>query len=450
MSNAAARLRRLLARPGILSSLAPHDPFSARLLETAGVELFFLGGFGAAAGSLGLPDLGLASLGEMAEAVRRMTAVVETPVIADGDTGHGGLPHVARTVREFERAGAAGVLLEDQQFPKRCGHFAGKSVVPVDEMTAKLRAALDARRDPNFVIIARTDARAVEGLDAALERQARYAETGVDLGFVEAPRSVEELRRVARETTLPQLANMLVGGATPILSASELEQLGFKIVVDPLATLAAAGGAVLRAARAYLSTGRVDATQSERMTFDELKEALGLPSIEAAERRASEAEYAQAPWRRPDWVERSRVLLDSFARRVGRELIPRGGTSIDEARRLFEAPAVVVAHGTESDPRLNYANRAALTLWETDLERLLGMPSRLTAEPVARPDRQRLLDATRERGFIDSYSGVRISTTGRRFEIRDAIVWNLTDAEGRPAGQAATFSDWTHLASSGG
>src|SRR6516225_12120197 len=175
------RLRELLAAPQIIRSLGAHDVFTARLIEAAGLETVFLGGFGTSASLLGLPDVGLLTLTEMADAVRRMAQRVAIPVVADGDTGHGDLHNVARTVREFEAAGAAGVLLEDQATPKRCGHFQGKQVIPAAEMGLKLRAALDARRDANFVLVARTDARAVEGLDAAIERANRYAEAGADV-----------------------------------------------------------------------------------------------------------------------------------------------------------------------------------------------------------------------------------------------------------------------------
>lgn len=270
------RLRDLLVRPGLIRSLAPHDVFSARVMEQAGMPLLFLGGFGASASSYGLPDLGLLGLAEMADATRRMTGAVSVPVIVDGDTGYGSIPNVVRTVREFERAGAAGMLLEDQVFPKRCGHFSGKQVVPVDEMIAKLRAALDARRDPDFVVIARTDARAVEGLDAAIDRANRYAELGADLIFVEAPQSEVELARIAREIPKPQLANMLVGGATPILSADELERLGFKIVVSPVESLAVTAFAVQRLARAMLDDGRVDGLTDQMWSFSDMKRLLGV------------------------------------------------------------------------------------------------------------------------------------------------------------------------------
>src|SRR5262249_42712798 len=158
-----------------------------------------------------------------------MAQRVNIPVVADGDTGHGDLHNVMRTVREFERAGAAGVLLEDQVTPKRCGHFQGKQVIPAEDMVLKFRAAIAARRDPNFVIIARTDARAVEGIDAAIDRANRYGAAGADVCFIEAPESRQELERIPREVKYPLLVNMLSGGVTPILTVDELGKLGYKI-----------------------------------------------------------------------------------------------------------------------------------------------------------------------------------------------------------------------------
>jgi 2,3-dimethylmalate lyase len=279
------RLRELLARPGLVRSFAAHDVFTAKILEQAGIEILFLGGFGVAASHLGLPDLSLLTLSEMADAVRRVTGAVSVPVVADGDTGHGGLPHVVRTVREFERAGAAGMLLEDQLFPKRCGHFAGKQVIPAEEMLAKLRAALDTRRDPDFLIFARTDALTVDGIDAAIDRANRYGEAGADVCFVEAPRTRDDLARIGREVRFPQLANMLVGGATPLLPADELAQLGFRIMVCPVSTLLSTGYAVRRMAQALLATGRVDSLTDEMLTFDEVKQLLGLDELLAIDRR---------------------------------------------------------------------------------------------------------------------------------------------------------------------
>src|SRR5206468_13121843 len=199
------RFRDLLNSPGVIRSLGAHDVFTARLIEAAGLETVFLGGFGTSASLLGLPDVGFLTLTEMADAVRRTAQRVSIPVVADGDTGHGDLHNVVRTVREFEQAGAAGILLEDQVAPKRCGHFEGKQVIPAEEMVLKLRAALDARRDPDFVIIARTDARAVEGIDAAIDRANHYGETGADVCFIEAPESRAELDRIPREVRYPLL-----------------------------------------------------------------------------------------------------------------------------------------------------------------------------------------------------------------------------------------------------
>ena len=270
------QLRQLIERPGLIRTFAPHDVFSALLFEQAGIEMLFLGGFGTAASSLGLPDLGIITLTEMADAVRRMSGRLSIPLIADGDTGHGEIPNVQRTVREFEAAGASGMLLEDQVFPKRCGHFQGKQVIAQDEMLDKLKAALDARSDSNFVVIARTDARAIEGYQAAVDRANAYAEIGADVCFVEAPQSREELERLPNDVPYPQLANMLTGGVTPILSADELECFGFKFAVDPVGSLQVTGTAIQRLCQAMQSEGRVDGLADEMLSFSELKDVLGV------------------------------------------------------------------------------------------------------------------------------------------------------------------------------
>src|SRR5712691_11741562 len=206
------RLRELLAKPGVIRSLGAHDVFTARLREVGGLETVFVGGFGTSASLLGMPDVGFLTLTEMADAVRRMAQRVAIPVVADGDTGHGDLHNVVRTVREFEQAGAAGVLLEDQVTPKRCGHFSGKQVIPAEEMVLKLRAALRARVDPAFVLVARTDARAVEGLDAAIDRARRYADAGADVCFIEAPQGRRELGQVPSAVERPLVVGVLCGG----------------------------------------------------------------------------------------------------------------------------------------------------------------------------------------------------------------------------------------------
>jgi 2-methylisocitrate lyase-like PEP mutase family enzyme len=273
------RLRELLAAPQIIRSLGAHDVFTARLIEAAGLETVFIGGFGTSASLLGLPDVGLLTLTEMADAVCRMALRVSIPVVADGDTGHGDLHNVVRTVREFERAGAAGILLEDQVTPKRCGHFEGKQVIPVEEMVLKLRAAQTARRDRDFVIVARTDARAVEGIDGAIARANRYGEAGADVCFIEAPQSRQELERIPRQVRYPLLVNMLSGGVTPILPVAELQQLGYKIVVCPIESLLVAGTAIRRLIDALLTRGRCDLPAGEMMTFAEVKKVLGLDEV---------------------------------------------------------------------------------------------------------------------------------------------------------------------------
>jgi 2-methylisocitrate lyase-like PEP mutase family enzyme len=273
------RLRELLRGPGIIRSLGAHDVFTARLVESAGLETVFIGGFGTSASMLGLPDVGFITLTEMADAVRRMAQRVAIPVVADGDTGHGDLHNVVRTVREFERAGAAGILLEDQVAPKRCGHFQGKQVIPAAEMVLKLRAALDARRDKDFIIVARTDARAVEGIDGAIARANQYGAAGADVCFIEAPESRAELERIPRDVKYPLLVNMLSGGVTPILTVDELGRLGYKIVVCPIESLLVTATAVQRLIQALLTRGRVDLPPEEMMTFAQIKQLLGPDEV---------------------------------------------------------------------------------------------------------------------------------------------------------------------------
>jgi 2-methylisocitrate lyase-like PEP mutase family enzyme len=279
MNPTTKQLRALLKKPGVIRSLGAHDVFTARLVEAAGLETVFLGGFGTSASMLGLPDLGFITLSEMADAVRRMSQRVSIPVVADGDTGHGDLHNVVRTVREFERAGAAGILLEDQVTPKRCGHFTGKQIISTADMVLKFRAAIEARRDPDFVIVARTDSRVIEGIDGAIERVNRYAEAGADVCFIEAPQGRDELERIPREVKHPLLVNMLTGGVTPILTVDELGKLGYKIVVCPIESLLICGTAIKKLIDALLTRGRVDLPASEMMTFAEVKQLLGLDDV---------------------------------------------------------------------------------------------------------------------------------------------------------------------------
>ncbi|MGQ9808475.1 MAG: isocitrate lyase/PEP mutase family protein [Armatimonadota bacterium] len=268
--------RELLARPGIVRSMGAHDCFTARIVEREGFETVFIGGFGTSASRLGMPDLNLITMTEMADAVRRMAGCVSIPVVADGDTGHGDIANVMRTVREFESAGAAGILLEDQVAPKRCGHFAGKEVIPAEEMILKLKAALRARTDPDFVIIARTDAREPLGLEEAIDRANRYGDAGADCVFIEAPRSPEELEVIPRRVHHPLLVNMLTGGATPILPVHALEEMGYKIAVFPIESLLVTLHAVRMLARTLLQEGSLESIRGRMASFDEVKDLLGL------------------------------------------------------------------------------------------------------------------------------------------------------------------------------
>jgi 2-methylisocitrate lyase-like PEP mutase family enzyme len=270
------RARELLRKPGIIRSLGAHDVLTALIVEQAGFETVFIGGFGTSASLLGLPDLNFLTMTEMADAVRRMAARVRIPVIADGDTGHGDLHNVQRTVAMFEAAGAAGILLEDQVAPKRCGHFADKQVIPAAEMVLKIKAAVRARSDPDFLIFARTDARQMNGLDDAIDRVNRCCDAGADIAFIEAPQSVRELEEIPQRVKHPLFVNMLTGGVTPILAVKELEQLGYKIVVCPIESLMVCARAMRDLCEAWKATGRVDQLAQAAMSFADVKKLLGV------------------------------------------------------------------------------------------------------------------------------------------------------------------------------
>lgn len=276
MSRQTQNLRQLIERPGIIQSLGIHDVFSALIAERAGFEVIFIGGFGTSASLYGLPDLNFLSMADMADAIRRTSSAVSIPIIADGDTGHGDLHNVQHTLRSFAKAGAAGMLLEDQVIPKRCGHFSEKQVIPRDEMVLKIKAAVAAKEDPDFTLIARTDARQVHGLTDAIDRINAYCEAGADVAFIEAPESSEELRTVAKKVGFPLFANMLTGGKTPIHASSELEEMGYKFAVLPIETLMVCARALEDLCQAFKQTGRVDKLAASAKSFDDLKSMLGV------------------------------------------------------------------------------------------------------------------------------------------------------------------------------
>jgi 2-methylisocitrate lyase-like PEP mutase family enzyme len=265
------------------------DAWTGRLIEEAGFPALYVTGAGVANVLLGVPDIGMTTLTEMVGQAKRIAGAVQIPVIADADTGFGGVASIQRTVREYEQAGLAGLHIEDQQMPKRCGHFDGKSIVPPEEMVLRLHAALDARRDPAFVIIARTDARAVEGLEAAIRRARLYATVGVDAIFVEAPTSVDEFRAIARELPeLPLVANMVEGGKSPLLPAEELRTLGFSLVLYPNLALRLGAFAIKRGLQVLRQSGTSAGLLDRILPWDERQALVGLPRAQADERRLLE------------------------------------------------------------------------------------------------------------------------------------------------------------------
>ncbi len=290
MIRRAARLRELLRREEILILPGAFSPFVARQIEAAGFEAAYLTGFGTAAAVLGRPDVGLLTLPEMVAHARHTAAAVSIPLLSDADTGYGNALNVRRTVEEFEAAGAAGIHIEDQVWPKRCGHMEGKQVIPRDEMVAKVRAAVRARQDPDFVIIARTDARAVNGLEDALERSRAYRDAGADVLFVEAPQSVAELERVAKAfRDVPLLINLAAGGKTPILAPKELQNMGYRIALFPVDTLLAASKAIGDVLSHLRRTGTTAPLYDRHMMpFAEFLRLIGAPDLLAWERQCAD------------------------------------------------------------------------------------------------------------------------------------------------------------------
>lgn len=262
-----ARLRRLMDEPGIIIAPGIFDGVSARIAETIGFPALYMTGYGVSASYLGLPDAGLASYTDMVSSVRRLVEITRTPMICDADTGYGGALNVEHTVRGYEAAGAAAIQLEDQVFPKRCGHTLGREVIARDEMVLKLKVAASARRDPNFMIIARTDARTTLGLDEALDRARAYRDAGADILFVEAPESEAEMASICRTLNAPCLANMVEGGRTPVLPPDRLAALGYKIAIFPATGFLAAGEALQGAYQGLKQHGRSGAKLAEFKTF---------------------------------------------------------------------------------------------------------------------------------------------------------------------------------------
>lgn len=277
------RLRKLVEAEEILILPGAYDALSAKLVQAAGFRAVYLTGYGQSASKLGEPDVGLMCMSEMAERTRDIAMAVDIPVACDADTGFGGPVNVIRTVREYERAGAAAIQLEDQTMPKKCGHMLGRQVVPAEEMAEKIRAAAAARGDPDFLIIARTDARTEHGIDEAIRRGRLYEEAGADIIFIESLETVDEMKRVNREIRKPTIANMVEGGRTPFLPARELQEIGYSAVIFPITTLYTAAKAVYDVLADLRENGTSVGSADRMLCFREFNELIGLPAVRKIE-----------------------------------------------------------------------------------------------------------------------------------------------------------------------
>jgi 2-methylisocitrate lyase-like PEP mutase family enzyme len=279
------RLKGLLQGDAIIVAPAAFDMVSAKIIEKAGFNTVYLSGFGQAASHLGFPDAGLMTFSEMVERVHNMAKAIDLPLLADGDTGYGGVINVRRTVQEFEWAGASAIQLEDQVMPKKCGHTEGKEVIDAREMVFNIEAAVESRRSDDFLIIARTDARSELGLEEAIRRGKMYEKAGADVIFIESPQSQKELKVIGESFEAPVMANMLEGGKTPALTASELEEMGFKIVVFPVTCLLVATKAIQQAMGILMTEGTTRGISGEMMPFEEFCDFIGFPEIRSFEEK---------------------------------------------------------------------------------------------------------------------------------------------------------------------
>ncbi|WIV11967.1 isocitrate lyase/PEP mutase family protein [Proteiniborus sp. MB09-C3] len=269
-------LRQLLNAKEILVAPGAHDALTARVIEKSGFKAVYMTGYGQAASVLGKPDIGLLSMTEMLDRARKFASAVNIPVIADGDTGFGNAITVMRTVEEYEAAGVAAIQLEDQIAPKRCGHMLGRKVVSMEEMVGKIEAAKAARKDPDFVIIARTDARTVHGIDEAIKRAKAYEAAGADVIFVESVENEEEMKRVHSEIKVPTLANMVEGGRTPLLTNKKLEEIGYSLVIYPTASTYVAAKAMFDLMEALKVNGTTAKSIDKMITFPDFNDLVGL------------------------------------------------------------------------------------------------------------------------------------------------------------------------------
>jgi len=279
------QLRQLLNRKEIFVAPGAHDVLTAKIIEKVGFEAVYFTGYGQAASHLGTADIGLLTMTEMVARVRNFVMALDIPVIADGDTGFGNAMNVMRTVSEYEAAGAAAIQLEDQVAPKKCGHMTGRQVIPVEEMAGKIRAAVAARKDPDFVIIARTDARTPHGIEEAIKRGKAYEAAGADVLFIESPESVEEMRVITSSFTIPVLANMVEGGRTPLLTAQELQEIGYDFVIFPTASTYITAQAIFKLMNELKTAGTTKHIMDQMIPFAEFNELIGLPGVREIEKK---------------------------------------------------------------------------------------------------------------------------------------------------------------------
>ncbi|MFQ5545994.1 MAG: oxaloacetate decarboxylase [Acidiferrobacterales bacterium] len=287
-------LRKMLEGPELVIAPGVADALNARLVAREGFKSIYMTGSGTTASRLGMPDIGLLTMTEMVDNAGRIADASGLPVIADADTGYGGPINVQRTIRAYERAGVAGVHIEDQQWPKRCGHLKGKTLIPAAEMAAKVRAATDAREDKDFVVIARTDALSVEGFEQALDRGRLYEEAGADVIFIEGPNTLDQLAAIPTSFKVPTLFNMGSSGKTPLLSTQEIQKLGFKVVIYPNFMLLAAVTAAQDVLRELKKSGSIAGLVNRITTFTELFDLVGMREVQELEERYGVADNARA------------------------------------------------------------------------------------------------------------------------------------------------------------
>lgn len=276
-------LRQLLEAKEILIAPGAHDVLTGKIIEKAGFQAVYMTGYGQAASHLGMPDVGLLTMTEMFERAINFTSALDIPVIADGDTGFGNAVNAMRTVRLYEKAGVAAIQLEDQVAPKKCGHMTGRQVIPTEEMVGKIKAAVEVRQNPDFVIIARTDARTVFGIEEAIRRGRAYEKAGADVLFIESPETVNEMKEITSAFNIPVLANMVEGGRTPLLPAQELEDLGYHIVIFPTSSTYITAQAVKNLMEELRKTGTTQNILGQMIPFSEFNKLVGLSEVHELE-----------------------------------------------------------------------------------------------------------------------------------------------------------------------